>query len=79
MKDEYVRKPEKRGSLGREIRLYANHYSLAIKNPFKIFQYDVELTKNTTYNNKNNKTRNKPISKNVMKYFPLTNSKLFKH
>ena len=42
---EIVRKPDKKGDLGRLIKLRTNHYAITIKNSFKVFQYDVELTK----------------------------------
>ena len=65
-----MRKPEKMGDLGREIMLRVNHYALTIKNPFTVFQYDIELTKiekNKKFNNKNqNKSK---ITKETLKYF----------
>ena len=42
---EIVRKPVKKGDLGRLIKLRTNHYAITIKNSFTVFQYDVELTK----------------------------------
>ena len=45
LQGEFVRKPEKKGDIGRLIKLRTNHYALTIKNPFTVFQYDVQLDK----------------------------------
>ena len=66
MQGEFVRKPEKKGDLGRLIKLRTNHYAITIKNPFTVFQYDVELTK--IPRDANDKIDDKVIkNKNVMR------------
>ncbi len=38
-------KPRERGTLGRRIRLKANHYHIQLRKPFTVYQYDLELVR----------------------------------
>jgi hypothetical protein len=59
---EFPAKPNERGSIGREIRLKTNHFNIKIKQPFTVYQYDVDVTK--LYEKKEEKS---VVSKNIMK------------
>ncbi len=48
---EFPAKREK-GTLGRKIQLRANHYRINLKKPFKVYQYDLDLTYIATQNSK---------------------------
>jgi eukaryotic translation initiation factor 2C len=42
---EFVAKPKERGTLGRPIRLRANHYAIGLSKSFNVYQYNVEIKK----------------------------------
>jgi hypothetical protein len=61
-------KPRERGTLGRLIKLLANHYPISIK-PFKVYQYDVDFVKKFLENNKQVEKQIK--IKETMRYYFL--------
>ncbi len=70
-------KPKTRCTLGRDIRLYANHYVFQLNKPFTIIQYDINMFK--VYNDKDNKEVQKEVKqKETSKYKLNLQMKIFK-
>ena len=57
-KPTFPAKPCASGTLGRLIRLRTNHYGIKVNRPFKVYQYDVEVSK--MWNRKGNTNQSSP-------------------
>lgn len=61
----YPKKPKIRCTLGREIRLQANHYGIMLKNAFTVTQYDISIF-SVSINKKNNKETEREVKAKII-------------